>query len=44
VAVAGFPLRRKKACIRGRIWLQHFYEAPESQGSQGKESLRQGFP
>src|SRR5215217_1949125 len=42
VAVAGFPLRRKKAGVCGRIWLQHLHDAPESEGSQGKESLRQG--
>src|SRR5215213_4729883 len=38
VAVAGFPLRRQAASVRGRIWLQHFYDASESQGSQGKRA------
>src|SRR5215204_4510056 len=42
VAVAGFPLRRQAPRVRGRIWLQHFYDAPESQGSKGKEGLWQG--
>jgi transposase len=44
VAVAGFPLRRKKASVCGRIRLQHLHEAPESQGAKGKEGLRQGSP
>src|SRR5919112_1318918 len=43
VAVASFPLRRKKkAGVRGRIRLQHLHDAPESEGPEGKESLRQG--
>src|SRR5215217_3520933 len=42
VAVAGFPLRRQAASVRGRIWLQHLHDAPESEGSEGTESLRQG--
>ena len=36
MAVAGFPLRRQAPRVRGRIWLQHLHDAPESQGSQGR--------
>ena len=35
--MAGLPLRRKKAGVRGRIRLQHIHDAPQSEGSQGKE-------
>src|SRR5829696_3919057 len=42
VAVAGFPLRRQAPRVRGRIRLQHLHDTPESEGSQGKEGLRQG--
>ncbi len=42
MAVAGFPLRRKKAGVRGRERLSHLHDAPESQGSERKEGLRQG--
>jgi transposase len=42
VAVAGFSLRRQAPCIRGRERLEHFHDAPESQGSERKESLWQG--
>ena len=38
MAMAGLPLRRKKAGVRGRVWLQHLHDAPESQGSEGKEA------
>jgi transposase len=44
VAVAGFPLRRKKACVRGRVRLSHLDDAPEGSGSERKEGLRQGSP
>ena len=42
MAVAGFPLRRKKAGVRGRERLSHPHGAPESSGSERKEGLRQG--
>ncbi len=42
MAVARFPLRRQKAGLRGRVWLSHLHDAPESQGAEGKEGLRQG--
>src|SRR5829696_3780542 len=42
VAVAGFPLRRQAPRVRGRIWLSHLHDAPQSSGSERKEGLRQG--
>jgi hypothetical protein len=42
MVMARFPLRRQKASIRRRERLSHLHDAPESQGAQGKESLRQG--
>jgi hypothetical protein len=44
VALAGLPLRRKKACIRRRVRLSHLHDAPESQGTEGEKGLRQGSP
>jgi hypothetical protein len=35
-------LRRRKACIRGRIRLQHLHDSSQSQGAEGKKGLRQG--
>ncbi len=43
MAVAGLPLRRKKAGIRrGRVRISHLYDAPVRSGAQGTKSLRQG--
>src|SRR5215210_3275498 len=42
VAVAGFSPRRRTPRIRGRVWLSHLHDTPESQGSQREEGLRQG--
>ena len=38
MAMAGLPLRRKKAGIRGRVWLQHLLDAPESRAPRGKRA------
>ena len=42
MAVAGFPLRRQAARVRGRVGLQHLHDAPEGEGSEREEGLRQG--
>src|ERR671913_1706551 len=42
VAVARIPLRRQAPRVRGRIWVQHLHDAPESQSSERKEGLREG--
>src|SRR5215216_1572586 len=42
MAMAGFPLRRKKASVCRRVGLSHLHDAPESEGSERKEGLRQG--
>jgi hypothetical protein len=42
VALASFPLRRSAPRIRGRVGLSHLHDAPESEGSEREEGLRQG--
>jgi transposase len=42
LAMAGLSLRCPAAGVRGRERLSHLHNAPESQGGQGKEGLRQG--
>ena len=42
MAVARFPLRCEEAGVRGRVRLQHLHDAPESEGAEGQEGLRQG--
>ncbi len=41
MAVAGFPLRRKAPCIRGRERDAHLDGSLEVSSSKGSESLRQ---
>jgi hypothetical protein len=42
VAVARIPLRRQALGVRGRIGISHLDGAPESQGSEREEGIRQG--
>src|SRR5215217_6408371 len=42
VAVARIPLGRQAPRVRGREWLSHLHDAPESQSSERKKGLREG--
>ncbi|MDP9488300.1 MAG: helix-turn-helix domain-containing protein, partial [Actinomycetota bacterium] len=42
LALAGFPLRREKAGVRGQERVSHFHDALEGEGSQRGAGIRQG--